>query len=71
MFESSVISYDSKTRAKLHSERRWFESSVISYDSKTILIQCKVMFMFEGSVISYDSKTEGKLRELLDGLRVV
>ena len=34
-FESSVISYGSKTNAKEASKRLAFESSVISYGSKT------------------------------------
>ena len=35
LFESSVISYDSKTGISLDTQATEFESSVISYDSKT------------------------------------
>ena len=35
VFESSVISYGSKTLTSLPEESYWFESSVISYGSKT------------------------------------
>ena len=38
MFESSVISYSSKTDVSMAKEIREFESSVISYSSKTIFV---------------------------------
>ena len=53
-FESSVISYGSKTLVAIF---RWFylfESSVISYGSKTLSFIRQVEFEFEGSVIYYD-----------------
>ena len=36
-FESSVISYGSKTPTAKHFPPIWFESSVISYGSKTLI----------------------------------
>ena len=57
MFESSVISYGSKTIWKLRQYLIGFESSVISYGSKTVLSTELLLFLFESSVISYGSKT--------------
>ena len=37
MFESSVISYGSKTGFRYLLSKQWFESSVISYGSKTMI----------------------------------
>ena len=56
-FESSVISYGSKTPSMLRYIATLFESSVISYGSKTTTVLCKKVFWFESSVISYGSKT--------------
>ena len=56
-FESSVISYGSKTEFGFGKERLQFESSVISYGSKTLCNLRRVSNKFESSVISYGSKT--------------
>ena len=57
LFESSVISYGSKTLMKIIMKNIWFESSVISYGSKTCCKQFIAICWFESSVISYGSKT--------------
>ena len=56
-FESSVISYGSKTCIKKQWDINMFESSVISYGSKTVRMTYKELQPFESSVISYGSKT--------------
>ena len=56
-FESSVISYGSKTQSPKNVLVTLFESSVISYGSKTNLTAIKETTKFESSVISYGSKT--------------
>ena len=56
-FESSVISYGSKTKAALLQAFPQFESSVISYGSKTQTMKLSHYHLFESSVISYGSKT--------------
>ena len=56
-FESSVISYGSKTDIFQNKKYHWFESSVISYGSKTQIERNKDDTQFESSVISYGSKT--------------
>ena len=56
-FESSVISYGSKTVTSLAKKSLVFESSVISYGSKTATFFNVVLNSFESSVISYGSKT--------------
>ena len=48
-FESSVISYDSKTRQHVCNTCGVFESSVISYDSKTENKDNKEKGSFESS----------------------
>ena len=53
-FESSVISYGSKTFRLLKSSLPKFESSVISYGSKTGIGPLSIASPFEGSVIYYD-----------------
>ena len=58
MFESSVISYGSKTRNSRNSIQERFESSVISYGSKTPVENATKVELFESSVISYGSKTK-------------
>ena len=70
-FESSVISYDSKTGFYLMRHHSKFESSVISYDSKTWKRKRDFQNMFESSVISYDSKTTMALSYARPCLRVV
>ena len=55
-FESSVISYGSKTNMLKLKIFRWFESSVISYGSKTKKDISERVELFESSVISYGSK---------------
>ena len=57
LFESSVISYGSKTPTAKHFPPIWFESSVISYGSKTSSLWLHIFLGFESSVISYGSKT--------------
>ena len=57
VFESSVISYGSKTIKYSCQLLTQFESSVISYGSKTDMRLIAVMLLFESSVISYGSKT--------------
>ena len=56
-FESSVISYGSKTMDRSESLASRFESSVISYGSKTFHVSMSLLAEFESSVISYGSKT--------------
>lgn len=56
-FESSVISYGSKTTCSERLQGSSFESSVISYGSKTRVQRLHALRMFESSVISYSSKT--------------
>ena len=56
-FESSVISYGSKTEWILAEGKHEFESSVISYGSKTNEARLIAADPFESSVISYGSKT--------------
>ena len=56
-FESSVISYGSKTKTRAMAYNHWFESSVISYGSKTDADSKDTKSPFESSVISYGSKT--------------
>ena len=56
-FESSVISYGSKTETPAAAQPLMFESSVISYGSKTITLNVFTVKRFESSVISYGSKT--------------
>ena len=57
-FESSVISYGSKTVNTRNVYRNGFESSVISYGSKTHGKEETEGCVFESSVISYGSKTK-------------
>ena len=57
VFESSVISYGSKTCIPPYPITPGFESSVISYGSKTKALSRKQVLVFESSVISYGSKT--------------
>ncbi len=70
-FESSIISYGSKTSTVVTLKDSSFESSVISYGSKTEH-QANVLDMtFESSVISYGSKTYRNTGDWNTGLRVV
>ena len=56
-FESSVISFGSKTSMTAGSQVDPFESSVISFGSKTVYKNILDDFSFESSVISFGSKT--------------
>ena len=71
MFESSVISYGSKTALIVKRLPFRFESSVISYGSKTLEIAELVGGEFESSVISYGSKTRSESLDIRLSLRVV
>ena len=70
-FESSVISYGSKTLHDKDVDENGFESSVISYGSKTDDFLIDSFAPFESSVISYGSKTIRAYAENYIGLRVV
>ena len=71
MFESSVISYGSKTTEYTYQSPVKFESSVISYGSKTFYVSQRIATLFESSVISYGSKTDGYECDFYMSLRVV
>ena len=71
-FESSVISFGSKTKSLISSVSGLFESSVISFGSKTMQAIRRLVTSFESSVISFGSKTAmDELRAMIGGLRVV
>ena len=57
-FESSVISFGSKTHPARQNCGVLFESSVISFGSKTECHSSRDRRLFESSVISFGSKTE-------------
>ena len=57
VFESSVISFGSKTICSSSTGVRLFESSVISFGSKTMQAIRRLVTSFESSVISFGSKT--------------
>ena len=70
-FESSVISFGSKTKLYIDISSEEFESSVISFGSKTFYAAEFGPFKFESSVISFGSKTILPAGVLRNGLRVV
>ena len=70
-FESSVISFGSKTSTFVLKTPPGFESSVISFGSKTFYAAEFGPFKFESSVISFGSKTILPAGVLRNGLRVV
>ena len=65
-FESSVISYGSKTNDIIKRFNNEFESSVISYGSKTNIVAETLIVGFESSVISYGSKTKKDISERVE-----
>ena len=56
-FDSSVISYGTKTEADQRRSKDQFESNVISCGTKTYERRMSMGELFESSVISYGNKT--------------